>query len=279
LVGRQPKTAWLIDYPTLERIHYLLVAGFDVFGSAAHQAMTRLYMDFLRMESEMNFLAFLPPETRSREIADWYRDAVDDVRDYVETYFDHDVIDPLMSYRSQDPKWELFETLRERVSAALEPDRYAIAATGLPDTLQNALNEIERIRGRPASLMPENTLVHLPRHGILSLLGDRGYTNISSMFDDSARRLVAEDAISVVNGVVGAYPNVFLEIEPDELPALAAAIAALDGEEDYAKLLDRYGVRRTSPRFWALSDEVHAHLRRTLGREAGLLDYNRLENR
>jgi len=29
LVGSQPKTAWIIDYPLLERIHYLLVAGFD----------------------------------------------------------------------------------------------------------------------------------------------------------------------------------------------------------------------------------------------------------
>jgi hypothetical protein len=30
LVGKPPKTAWLISYPLLERIHYLLVAGFDV---------------------------------------------------------------------------------------------------------------------------------------------------------------------------------------------------------------------------------------------------------
>ena len=37
LVGQQPKTAWVIDYSLLERIHYLLVAGFDVFGNVAHQ--------------------------------------------------------------------------------------------------------------------------------------------------------------------------------------------------------------------------------------------------
>ncbi len=28
-VGRPPKTAWVVGYPLLERIHYLLVAGFD----------------------------------------------------------------------------------------------------------------------------------------------------------------------------------------------------------------------------------------------------------
>ncbi|MEI5617105.1 fatty acid cis/trans isomerase, partial [Streptomyces brasiliscabiei] len=31
LVGEQPKTVWILDYALLERIHYLLVAGFDVY--------------------------------------------------------------------------------------------------------------------------------------------------------------------------------------------------------------------------------------------------------
>ena len=60
LLGEQPQTVMLIGYPLLERIHYLLVAGFDVYGSVGHQLTTRLYMDFLRMEGEMNFFAFLP---------------------------------------------------------------------------------------------------------------------------------------------------------------------------------------------------------------------------
>ena len=32
-VGQEPKTAWLIDYPLLERIHYLLVAEYDVLAT------------------------------------------------------------------------------------------------------------------------------------------------------------------------------------------------------------------------------------------------------
>lgn len=34
----------------LERIHYLLVAGFNVFGNVGHQLNTRLYINFLRMQ-------------------------------------------------------------------------------------------------------------------------------------------------------------------------------------------------------------------------------------
>ena len=33
LAGAPPKTAWIIGYPLLERIHYLLVAGFDIYGN------------------------------------------------------------------------------------------------------------------------------------------------------------------------------------------------------------------------------------------------------
>ncbi|MEE3329020.1 MAG: fatty acid cis/trans isomerase, partial [Myxococcota bacterium] len=70
--GEWPKTAWVIDYPIFERIYYDLVAGFDVFGNAAHQAATRLYMDHLRMQGENNLLEFLPPSERDPLHRSWY---------------------------------------------------------------------------------------------------------------------------------------------------------------------------------------------------------------
>ena len=60
LVGEPPKTAWVIDYPLFERIYYLLVAGYDVYGNVGQQLFTRLYMDFMRIDGEFNFLVFLP---------------------------------------------------------------------------------------------------------------------------------------------------------------------------------------------------------------------------
>ena len=56
----------MIGYPLLERIHYLLVAGYDVYGNVGHQLNSRLYMDFLRMEGEFNFLTLLPEAQRRR---------------------------------------------------------------------------------------------------------------------------------------------------------------------------------------------------------------------
>ncbi len=73
LVGEPPKTAWIMDYALLERIHYLLVAGFDVYGNFGHQLITRMFMDFLRMEGESNFVALLPRDMRHQELSSWYQ--------------------------------------------------------------------------------------------------------------------------------------------------------------------------------------------------------------
>ena len=59
----------------------------------------------------------------------------------------------------------------------------------------------------------------------------------------------------------------------------ARAIAALSSENDYRTLADRYAVRRSDPGFWPTSDELQAAHLLAAPISAGILDYNRLENR
>ena len=116
LVGGPPKPAWLIDYPMFERIHYLLVAGFDVYGNLGHQLVTRHYMDFLRREGEFNFPALLPPAERLRLRDYWYRGASDAVKAYLygpQTQLHHA---PAISYHSDQPQQELYQLLQQRVA-------------------------------------------------------------------------------------------------------------------------------------------------------------------
>ena len=68
-LGDLPRTLWVIDYPQFERIYYALVAGFDVFGNLSHQVNVRRYMDYLRIEGELNFLQFLPEGERIADAA------------------------------------------------------------------------------------------------------------------------------------------------------------------------------------------------------------------
>ncbi|HJT20274.1 MAG TPA: fatty acid cis/trans isomerase [Nitrospira sp.] len=285
LVGDEPKTAWLLSYDLFERIYYLLVAGFDVYGFQGHQLDTRLYMDFLRMEAESNFLLLLPRAERRRVRDFWYRDAHESVKDYVYGRRIHVEQESGIAYRTNAPKHELFDLLREHLAGALN-QRYDIQEE--PDQeLRSQLRALMQIKGKALQWMPEAAILTVT-HGkepdshqdrLYTVLHDNGFSNIASLFNPQSRRLPDEDALTVVRGIIGAYPNAFYRLEPSALPAFIEAVRGLASEADYRKLADRFAVRRTSPSFWPHSDAIHEGYRQIDPIEAGLLDYNRLENR
>jgi hypothetical protein len=84
LLSEPPKTAWLIGYPLLERLHGLLVVGYDPCGNVGHQLTTRLHLGFARMEGESMFIARLPRPARQATRDDGYRGASAGVKAYVD---------------------------------------------------------------------------------------------------------------------------------------------------------------------------------------------------
>ena len=62
-----------------------------------------------------------------------------------------------------------------------------------------------------------------------------------------------------------------------DLPAFVDAVASLEDETGYVALHSRFGVLRSSDRFWTFSDQITADHRKRDGVAAGLFDYNRLE--
>ena len=285
LVGDDPKTAWLLSYDLFERIYYLLVAGFDVYGFAGHQLDTRLYMDFLRMEGEFNFLMLLPGKERERERDFWYRDAHQSVKDYVYGARIRVQQESGITYRTNTPKRELFDLLRQRLTGALN-ETYDVQ--GEPDQeLRAQLRALAQIKGRALQWLSEVAVLTVTngtgpeaRHDrIYTLLHDNGFSNIASLFNQQSRRLPDEDGLTVSRGLIGTYPNAFYRVGQQDLPEFIAAVAGLTGEADYRKLAERFAVRRTSQDFWSHSDKIHEIYRRIDPLGAGLLDYNRLENR
>jgi hypothetical protein len=285
LVGEDPKTAWLVSYDLFERIHYLLVAGFDVYGFSGHQIDTRLYMDFMRMEGESNFLFMLPSGERERERAFWYRDAHKSVMDYLFTRHIRVEKESGIPYKTDTPKRELFDLLHQRLTGALTQ---AYEVQGESDAeLRAPLRALAQIHGKALQWLPEVAVLTVTRgtdtaarqNRIYTMLHDNGFSNIASLFNQESRRLPDEDALTVARGLIGAYPNAFYRVEQQALPEFIAAVAGLTSEADYHKLAERFAVRRTSPDFWSHSDGVHEAYRQTDPIEAGLLDYNRLENR
>jgi len=282
LLGEQPQTVMLIGYPLLERIHYLLVAGFDIYGNIGHQLTTRLYMDFLRMEGELNFFALLPIAERQAVRDRWYRGAdkqsVAHLRD-ARAYF------PLESgirYVTADPLGELYARMKKRAAPVTGP-RYALASSGLAAAPLRELGRLAALRGRALSHLPEASILTVRdaagRDHHFSLIANRAHSNVAELFDETDRRLPDEDTLVVANGFIPAYPNAFFMVGIEKLPGFVDAVSRLGSEADYAALASEHAIRRTDLRFWAHSDALHLAWRRSVPKEAGLLDYNRFENR
>ncbi len=281
-VGDVPKTAWLIEYPLLERIHYLLVAGFDIYGNAGHQLNSRLDMDFLRMEGEFNFLTLLPKNVRVPERDFWYRGASQNVKEYVygkRISFD---VDSGIPFKSDDPKAELFDLLRRHLGPALDESRDI--GFGEDAFVTEELGRLAAIQGGSLSWLPESgflTITGMPRgsDAHFTLLRNSGHSNVAHLLAEKQQLLPEENTLTVALGLVGAYPNAFYRVDRKQLPDLVTAIGTLGSEADYAALLDRFGVRRSDPAFWEHSDDLFAAFETLSPVEAGRFDYNRLENR
>jgi len=280
LLGPPPKTSWVVDYSLLERIHYLLVAGYDVYGNLGHQLDTRLYMDFLRMEGESNFLLFLPEQARLSERDYWYRNVKADVKAYVSSPTLDKGIVPDIPYTTANPKQELYAMLHQRLAPVLSSVHDMSSVSNPP--LRDQLGRLNELSGGPATLLAEDTLLQVntasgPEY--FSLLRNTAYANVASVFSAQKNRLPDEDTLTIVPGIIGSYPNAYAVVDEQDVAAFVDAISKLEAESDYAALWDTYGVRRTDPNFWPHSDAVHASFRKADPVGFGMLDYNRLENR
>lgn len=281
-VGPTPKTAWVIDYPLLERIHYLLVAGFDVFGNVGHQLVTRLYMDFLRMEGEMNFLLFLPKDERQAVREYWYRDADQTIKDYIFSDMLKVNVESGIEYQGDHYKEELLAAFAQRLGPVLER-KHDIATAELRSESHKVLHKLQTYQGKNVHFLPEFSVLLIEREGqsqaLMSIVHNRAHSNITSLLDEESTLLPEEDTLVVTNGLVGDYPNVILRVDEKNLSNFVDQVGRLTSEQDYQDLLGRFGVRRTSADFWQVSDEIR---RLNTAREpisGGILDYNRLQNR
>ncbi|MBY8056060.1 fatty acid cis/trans isomerase [Vibrio fluvialis] len=282
LVGEKPKTAWVIDYALLERIHYLLVAGFDVYGNFGHQLITRMFMDFLRMEGESNFVALLPRDVRHKEMSSWYADQSQQFSDYLLRNVKPFDQPTQVHYQTTDYKSELFDKLKEHVAPILT-QRYDIVDTGFKSEHEKALASISHIKGEGLRSIPQIIMLMIEsdkgQSQLFTLLHKNAHTNISSLFDEENNRDYKNDDLTIVRGVIGSYPAAYLNLREKDIPELVQRLQTLNSEDDYVQLLDRFAVRRSSPKFWPFSDKVHAWYRQDQPIEFGLLDYNRFENR
>ncbi len=281
LIGQTPKTAWVIDYPQLERIHYLLVAGYDVYGNIGHQLLSRIYMDFLRMEGESLFLHLLPHDARKAEREFWYRKAPEEVNKYMKLERMGLKVVSSVDYKTDQPKQELFALLRQHLEGSL-PQKHRMDESLTPGVAKS-LSKLQTSFKKGFRYMPDVAMLQInsskDKPSYVTLVKNVGHLNVASILFENLNIENDETGLSAVPGFIGSYPNVFFSVEESELDALVGAITSIETKNDYVDIVNRYGIRRTNPDFWRRIDQFTAGFRERSPVEFGVLDLNKYENK
>ncbi|MGD8642148.1 MAG: fatty acid cis/trans isomerase [Gammaproteobacteria bacterium] len=296
-VGEVPKTAWVMDYPIFERIHYLLVAGFNVYGTAGHQLSTRLYMDFLRIESELQFLAFLPAEKRFEIHRYWYRGTKETEKLIKAAHELDSTRETRIEYETDDVKAEFFMKVNRHLGDAQQVVDYInlcgkfynecvdLGLEAKATRVEKGLRKLSDMGGEFTDVFPNTALLRIVVDGsvendlVYTIVRNKAYLNTTSLTAGENTRIKSEDTIDIVKGFAGAYPNFFFEIKFDQLNRFIELYAQVDSYAKYNALVDYFGVRRTNPGFWRVSDWFHEKYKHENPRAAGIFDLNRYQNR
>ena len=308
LVGSNPETTWVIDYPLFERIHYLLVAGFNVYGNVVHQVNTRVYMDFLRMEGEDHFLAFLPTKQRKIIRDSWYSGIRSNVKKYFKTHEEWLKVESVTGFQTDDPQQELYQYIKQRLSHLTHQSDLInrcgksctgnrqdqplknIHSTNSVDTVNKAMEKIAQMKGEKLHALADVSFVritseksehHSGQNLAYSLIRNKAYKNVTSFLADERERNRADikkDTMTVVNWLEGSYPNFFFSVDIDEVETFTKRCAAIRNHADYEKFVDRYGIRRTHPDFWKVADWFQRQIEKEKPVSSGVFDFNRYLN-
>jgi hypothetical protein len=296
-IGDYPETAWVIDYSILERIHYLLVAGYDVYGNLGHQLNTRLYMDFLRTEGEDQFLAFLPAAKRGAIRDGWYQ-GIRKSNKYdegdVTTWLTQEFV---TGYKTDDPQLQLYQHLEQHLGPMAGDGDYINRCTSDKcqpkvghDILRadKAMQQAAKMDGLIVQFLPDVAFVHVKMGGkpeddqAYTMISNKAYKSVSSMFDKETlgqRRDYHYDTQTVVRWLEGSYPDFFYVVELDDIERFVEEYNAIENRPHYEAFVARYGLRRTSEDFWMQADWFNSKYAQEQPRLSGIYDLNRYQNR
>ena len=244
---------FLLDHAQFERIYYVLVAGYDVFGNVSHQTNIRRYMDFLRIEGELNFLAYMPRKKRLAMLRSWY---INDSDSDEFKYLNLDVMGNAIKYKTVYPKYEFINKLLQK---------QILPATGIHfDTLNL------KKPGAPQPKIPKKlkTMQEFIQAARATSLAGSGF--ISTMTDSGANNIFLR-----IDMPDGSYPNVFVVVKFKDLPDFIDLMKHSKATDSDIKRMKKYFISRSDKDFWKIYDWFQADFYKKEPLKGGLYDLNR----
>ncbi len=157
-------------------------------------------------------------------------------------------------------------------------------ATPIEKRAQRALQRITGITGAWVAELPEMAFLRIrsggktTRDASYTLVHNRAHTNVAAMFEEDKRLIPEQDTLTIVRGYLGSYPNLLFDVDVDQIDSFTQTLTSVENAADFEKLVERWGIRRTSPRFWSTVDWIHQDARQRAPTEVGLFDFGRYKN-
>jgi hypothetical protein len=291
-LGNLPKTLWVIDYPLFERIYYALVAGFDIYGNAGHQLAIRLYMDELRVEGESYFLDFLPPEKRQGIMMSWYKGVEpEDVRYYPSP------LPAKIAFATEEPKREFMEYIVKQhllpaTGITFDPINYLPAGAAYPSLPEKYATRDDYLRALTALSRPGTPFFSLVNEHNANtaylrirlkngkdvagtIVINRWHDNVAFLVKEDARLDPSKDSANFLQGLIGSYPNFFVDVREEDLPDFFDLLANFKKTPENMARLAKYGINRADERFWETYDWFQQRFMADEPVRGGLFDLNR----
>ena len=294
VLGEEPRTMWVIDFAQLEKIYYTLVVGYDVFGNLSHQTRIRRYMDFLRMEGELNFVAYISYDKRLEMIKSWY------IGDSGADRFDplKDVPVPSgIHYTKTNPKTEFIEkVVEEHILQSIDIKfdhlnyiRYGDSEPVMPRVFNSEADIIEGARSITQAgsgfikYMTDSQANNIfLRIDMLdgsfvtsNLVINRWHNNVNSLFNGESVLNADKDTMDIIKEQIGSYPNAFVVVKEEDIEDFLQLMKNMQGTSEDFKRLQKYFVSRSDKDFWKIYDWFIEYEKSRDPIKAGLLDLNR----
>jgi len=296
VLGGLPRTMWVIDYAHFERIYYALVAGFDVFGNVSHQTNIRRYMDFLRIEGELNFIFHMPFNKRYEMFESWYiGDGV--INDLKISKYQSEQITTAKQLKTDRPKQEFIERLVDthflkETDIHFDEINYYRRGAKIPSLPTKYSSEKDIERGMRALNTPGSGFIkHISENGLNiihirvifndgsdmlgTLVVNRWHDNVNSLFGEEGRLHSDKDTLDIFQGNVGSYPNVFTVVHEDDVPDFFDLLVNYDNSPKYIAKIRKYGISRGDENFWQHYDWFQKRFNEDEPLTSGLYDLNR----
>ena len=160
----------------------------------------------------------------------------------------------------------LVNIAKERLQAVsrvnFDPDAVSAAQQSWEESIQTALMHKTKITDEVQypQYFPSISYLKINHPSgeawVYSIIADKAYKSNFVPGTESLTREPNEDQLTLYRGFVGAYPNVFFEIDDNQRSTFIADITKINSETTWKRFVGQYGISRNSANFWTFFDWI-----------------------